>query len=56
MSKSSDYGKVVFWNEDGGYGFVRPDDGSRDVFVHVSSLSGEEPTIGDRVTMRNRCI
>ena len=27
-----DYGKVVFWNDAGGYGFIRPDRAERDVF------------------------
>ncbi|CAE6951385.1 unnamed protein product [Symbiodinium sp. CCMP2592] len=36
MSKS---GVVKKWM-DNGYGFIGPDDGSRDLFCHVSSLRG----------------
>jgi CspA family cold shock protein len=31
-------GRVEFYTPNRGYGFIRPDDGSDDVFVHVSAV------------------
>jgi cold shock CspA family protein len=45
-----DFGKIVFWNDRDGYGFVRPDTAERDLFFHVSALLSEPVAVGDVVS------
>jgi cold shock CspA family protein len=42
-------GKLVRWVDDKGFGFIKPESGSGDIFIHISALAGmsRKPVIGD---------
>lgn len=43
-------GTIAHWRDVEGYGFIRPDDGSVDVFLHRRALEhGVEIQVGDRI-------
>ncbi|MBO2674099.1 cold shock and DUF1294 domain-containing protein [Shewanella algae] len=47
-------GKVSHWQDDKGFGFISPNDGSERVFLHIKSLSlsGRRPQVGDVLTFK----
>ena len=41
-------GTVKFFNHDKGYGFIQPDDGSNDSFVHITAVQSAGMTSIDK--------
>lgn len=50
MSEKST-GTVKFFNSQKGFGFIVPDDGSKDIFVHMSNIADAQQSLneGDKV-------
>ena len=42
-------GKVKFFNESTGFGFITKDKTGKDIFVHITALNGLQLNDGDKV-------
>ena len=42
-------GTVKFYNEEKGFGFITPENGDNDIFVHATGIVGGPIKEGDRV-------
>src|SRR5262245_25842889 len=45
-------GRIARWNDEKGFGFIVPEQGGDDVFLHISALENRQrrPTVSDIVT------
>ncbi len=44
-------GKIIKWNVDKGFGFIRPFDSKQDIFVHITKIQRKRtPNLGDVIT------
>lgn len=49
MAEMEQKGVLKTWKDDRGFGFIQPDNGDKDIFVHISALKGmsRRPVRGD---------
>jgi cold shock CspA family protein len=42
-------GQLTTWKDDRGFGFIKPEGGGKEIFLHISAVkgSGRRPTVGD---------
>ncbi|NJN90727.1 MAG: cold shock domain-containing protein, partial [Leptolyngbyaceae cyanobacterium SL_5_14] len=51
MKPGLNKGQLVKWNDDRGFGFIKPSESSREVFLHISAIktTGRRPKVGDTI-------
>ncbi len=44
-------GKLTTWKDDRGFGFIKPTDGNKDIYLHISQLKeiSRRPKVGDTI-------
>jgi len=51
MKSGLNKGQLIKWNDDRGFGFIKPSEGSKEVFLHISAVktTGRRPKVGDTI-------
>ena len=51
---SNEKGTVKFFNEQKGFGFITPENGAKDIFVHITKLNGASLAEGQQVAFETQ--
>jgi cold shock CspA family protein len=51
MKPSLNRGQLVKWDDDRGFGFIKPSESGKEVFLHISAIkiTGRRPKVGDTI-------
>jgi cold shock CspA family protein len=51
MQPDLNKGQLVKWNDDRGFGFIKPSESDKEIFVHISAIktTGRRPRVGDTI-------
>ena len=51
MVESRQTGTLKVWKSDRGFGFIKPENGSQDVFIHITAIrkAVRDPRVGDKI-------